>query len=361
MNTTNTTNTKKYILIGLAILFVVAPIISVMADSELGDNFEIPGYFIGLINRSYVVGQQDIDDAQNVSIIGVQVNDTNQDAAIAGKEPTITGSTNNVFWNGLKQFVSLSSLNISDFTTATRASISAGTNLTYNSATGVIDYIVPSSSGCPLCETLSNKSTNTALGTSDSAYPSQNAVKVYADTKAPLASPIFTGTVTLPTSWKVGTVTILPDGNELNYVDGVTSNIQTQLNGKQASGTYVTSVSGTSPIASSGGTTPAISCPTCSTYTPHDVKASRVLGNAYQNTQGKTMFVMVYTRCNTVCGAIYAYTDSSNPPTTTYSAGNSGISGQSQPLILVVSNNNYYKVTQPGANYYILDGWIEWY
>ena len=40
---------------------------------------------------------------------------------------------------------------------------------------------------------------------------------------------------------------------ELNHTDGVTSNIQTQLNAR------VTSVSGTDPIVSSGGTTPAIS------------------------------------------------------------------------------------------------------
>jgi hypothetical protein len=46
---------------------------------------------------------------------------------------------------------------------------------------------------------------------------------------------------------------------EIGYVNGVTSAIQTQLDGKQASGTYVTNVTGTSPIASSGGTTPAIS------------------------------------------------------------------------------------------------------
>ena len=48
-----------------------------------------------------------------------------------------------------------------------------------------------------------------------------------------------------------------PSLTELSYVKGVTSSIQTQLNSK-GSGT-VTSVTGTSPIASSGGTTPAIS------------------------------------------------------------------------------------------------------
>ena len=45
---------------------------------------------------------------------------------------------------------------------------------------------------------------------------------------------------------------------ELNHTDGVTSNIQTQLDSK-ASSSGVTSVSGTDPIVSSGGTTPAIS------------------------------------------------------------------------------------------------------
>lgn len=54
-------------------------------------------------------------------------------------------------------------------------------------------------------------------------------------------------------------VTTYPSLTELSYVKGVTSAIQTQLNGKQASGTYVTSVSGTSNrITSSGGTTPVI-------------------------------------------------------------------------------------------------------
>jgi hypothetical protein len=45
---------------------------------------------------------------------------------------------------------------------------------------------------------------------------------------------------------------------ELNHTDGVTSNIQTQLDTKVTS-SGVTSVSGTDPIESSGGATPAIS------------------------------------------------------------------------------------------------------
>src|SRR5436190_6341921 len=51
-----------------------------------------------------------------------------------------------------------------------------------------------------LKENTANKSTGTSLGTSNTLFPTQNAVKVYADTalalKANLASPAFTGTAT---------------------------------------------------------------------------------------------------------------------------------------------------------------------
>lgn len=45
---------------------------------------------------------------------------------------------------------------------------------------------------------------------------------------APLASPTFTGTVTLPATTSIGTVS----ATEIGYIDGVTSSVQTQLDGK---------------------------------------------------------------------------------------------------------------------------------
>jgi hypothetical protein len=48
---------------------------------------------------------------------------------------------------------------------------------------------------------------------------------------APLASPTFTGTVVLPSTTSIGTVS----STEIGYVDGVTSSIQTQLNTKAPS------------------------------------------------------------------------------------------------------------------------------
>ncbi len=49
------------------------------------------------------------------------------------------------------------------------------------------------------------------------------------DLKSPLASPTFTGTVVIPTPFTLGAISVTPTGTELNYVDGVTSAIQTQM------------------------------------------------------------------------------------------------------------------------------------
>lgn len=60
------------------------------------------------------------------------------------------------------------------------------------------------------------------------------------DAKAPIASPTFTGTVTIPTPFTLGAVSVTPTGTELNFVDGVTSAIQTQLDGKIGGSTGAT-------------------------------------------------------------------------------------------------------------------------
>jgi hypothetical protein len=54
---------------------------------------------------------------------------------------------------------------------------------------------------------------------------------------ATAASPTFTGTVTIPTPFVLGAVTVTPTGTELNFVDGVTSSIQTQLDAKLSTAT----------------------------------------------------------------------------------------------------------------------------
>lgn len=69
------------------------------------------------------------------------------------------------------------------------------------------------------------------------------------DLKADLASPTFTGTVVLPSTTSIGTIT----DTELSYVDGLTSSVQTQLNAKQAtlvSGTNIKTINSTSLLGS---------------------------------------------------------------------------------------------------------------
>lgn len=55
-----------------------------------------------------------------------------------------------------------------------------------------------------------------------------SAIQTQLNAKSPLASPTFTGTVTLPSDTSIGTVS----ATEIGYVDGVTSSIQTQLDNK---------------------------------------------------------------------------------------------------------------------------------
>ncbi len=59
-----------------------------------------------------------------------------------------------------------------------------------------------------------------------------SAIQTQLGTKAPLASPTFTGVVTMPTPFTLGAVSVTATGTELNYVVGVTSAIQTQLGTK---------------------------------------------------------------------------------------------------------------------------------
>lgn len=74
--------------------------------------------------------------------------------------------------------------------------------------------------------------------TSDANKPVSTAQQTALNLKANLASPTFTGTVTIPTPFTLGAVSVLPTGTELNFVDGVTSGIQGQIDAKLASASY---------------------------------------------------------------------------------------------------------------------------
>ena len=77
------------------------------------------------------------------------------------------------------------------------------------------------------------------------------AITAAASTYAPLADPTFTGTVTLPSTTSIGGVSAA----EIVYLDGVTSNVQTQLDGKAGLASPAFTGTPTAPTASTGTNT----------------------------------------------------------------------------------------------------------
>ena len=64
-------------------------------------------------------------------------------------------------------------------------------------------------------------------------YGVTSAIQTQINAKSPSASPTFTGTVTLPSDTSIGSI----DATEIGYLNGVSSNIQTQLDAKLATAT----------------------------------------------------------------------------------------------------------------------------
>jgi len=98
--------------------------------------------------------------------------------------------------------------------------------------------------------------------------------------KAPLASPTFTGTVTVPTPFTVGATSVTTTGTELNYVAGVTSAIQTQMNLKAP----ITSPTFTGTATIGVGNTLDISAGTL-TLANDQISGDKVHGGVFSNFQ----------------------------------------------------------------------------
>ena len=114
---------------------------------------------------------------------------------------------------------------------------------------------------------------------------------------APIASPTFTGIVTIPTSFVVGATTVTTSGTELNYVAGVTSGIQAQLNGKQSTLTNSAGLAGALSDETGTGlavfsTSPALITPNIGAATASSVNKLAITAPATGSTltiaEGKT-------------------------------------------------------------------------
>lgn len=111
------------------------------------------------------------------------------------------------------------------------ATTGATTLRPFVNASGTLIY--PSSASI---DTLSTKAYARSVG--GGAAIDTTSLSNRIDLKANIASPTFTGTVTLPTATSIGDVS----STEIEYVNNVTSNIQTQLNARGRVATITTNI-----------------------------------------------------------------------------------------------------------------------
>ena len=125
-------------------------------------------------------------------------------------------------------------LNVLDGITSTTAELNILDGVTANAIEiNVLDGITATTAelnilhGVTATTTELNKLHTTTVSTAELNYVTgvTSAIQTQLGTKAPLAGPTFTGTVTLPSTTSIGNVS----STELGYLDGVTSSIQTQF------------------------------------------------------------------------------------------------------------------------------------
>ena len=107
----------------------------------------------------------------------------------------------------------------------------------------------------------------------------------------------------------------------------------TTFNSKQAGGTYVTSVTGTAPIVSSGGTTPAISMPVATATTSGYISSTDW---STFNAKAKTCDVQIFTRGTLYTTTATAFTSGS--PTITVSSSANMVVGMAISAPFLPSN-----------------------
>lgn len=118
----------------------------------------------------------------------------------------------------------------------------------------VVAGVIPSVGDFVLVGFLDNKMSEiVSFGTFSQHPPTYDSLLSILEQYAPKAYPTFTGTVTLPSQTYIGTVS----ATEIGYIDGLTSNAQTQLESKAPKNGPVFTGSVSLPSATSIGTVSA--------------------------------------------------------------------------------------------------------
>ena len=168
------------------------------------------------------------------STIDVAISAVSQDSdAISGESTNGTGVFGSST-NGLGgYFNTVNGANIAEFRTnfVLKAKIDSG---------GIITGTGLNASGQTINTIASFDASKNVVSLPTATYPSlteleyvkgvTSGIQTQLNAKAPLASPTFTGTVVLPSTTSIGTVS----STEIGYLDNVTSSIQTQLDNKIA-------------------------------------------------------------------------------------------------------------------------------
>lgn len=202
-----------------------------------------------------------------------------------GKFKIGTGST---AWTSLA-YASLTSSDIPELSQdAIDSALTAGTGITktYNDGANTLTLAVDTSTIATKTYADSAVSTGVAalIASAPSTLDTLNELAAalgndanYASTittalglKAPLSGPTFTGTVVLPSTTSIGTVS----STEIGYVDGVTSAIQTQLDAKLATSTAASTYA---TLSSPSLTTPSLGVATATSINSTTIPSSKTL------------------------------------------------------------------------------------
>lgn len=250
-----------------------------------------------------------------------------------------TATANQVLLSGSSTTPAWSTTTYPATTTAKQILYSSATNTIAGLATGNSSLLVTDGSGTP---SLSTTIPNGVVATTQSAADSSTKLATTAfvnSTALTLANGTTATTQSAADSTTKVATTAFVNSTALTLANGTTATTQisTDSSTKVATTAFVNSVS----IISN----------------QNSVIGSRSAGTAYQNTTGKTMFVTVTSTGNTG-NTFEAFTDSSNPPTTSVAKGSIAANSAIASITFIVLNNNYYKITTVGANLTI---WTEWY
>jgi len=133
----------------------------------------------------------------------------------------ICGTSSSVAWGNITGNIT-GQTDLNNCLNSKQATITGGATTITASNLTASRALVSDGSGKVAVSTITSAQIGYLSGTTTNIVPLINA-------KANIASPTFTGTVTIPTPFTLGAVIVRTTGTELNYVTGTTSNIQTQL------------------------------------------------------------------------------------------------------------------------------------